>query len=604
MTAKEKYERRRDHYLRINQKYNKAINITSNLRLLVFISGIALSIFLLIVKYYFILGALFIVFVVSFGYLLFVHDKMFKARMYTSLLAKINEDSLKRLNGEWSTFSDDGKDFLDVSHEYAHDLDIFGNRSVFQWINSANTYLGRRALSGLLSGNKKDEVSIKARQEAVGELAGKLGWRQRFLCEGLVVSDGMKVPEKLISWATEEHGFYRKPWLGIAVKVLPIITILSLLLSLWIEVIPYYVSALFIVLQYFILLFKRGERKEIFNTADKFNKDISIYYKMLWQFERKKFKSVLINKISGKMAGNSGMPAYKQVKRLSKIIDSISNRHAPFYFVFNILTLWDYHNVVVLEKWKKKSGTHLRAWLEGMAEIEALSSLSIIKHDNPDWITPEISDEQESHFESLQMGHPLITSNRVCNHLGFNTPTKVLLITGSNMSGKSTLLRTAGINLVLGYAGAPVCAAAFRASVMDIHSCMRVSDDLGKSISSFYAELLRIKEILKEAKEGRKVFFLLDEIFKGTNSRDRHTGARVLIEELSKTKAIGMVSTHDFELCDLETKNSKIMNYHFEEYYKDNKIYFDYKLRNGVSNTRNAIYLMKMAGIDIDDSVL
>lgn len=604
MTAKEKYERRRDKYIKINEKYNKSINLISNLRLLVFIAGIALSVFLLIIKFYFILAALFIVFVVSFGYLLYAHDNMFKARMYTTLLVKINEDSLKRLNGEWNTFPDDGKEFLDTDHEYAYDLDIFGNRSVFQWINSANTYLGRRALRDLLSGCRKDEESIKARQEAVSELAGKLGWRQRFLCEGLVVSEGMKNPQKLISWSTEQHELYRKPWLGIVVKVLPIMTLLSLLLSLWIEVIPYYVPALFILLQYSILRYKRGERRDIFNTADKFNKDISIYYKMLRHFEGKKFKSVLINKISGEMAGNSRIPAYEQVRRLSKIVDSISNRHAPLYFVFNILTLWDYHNVVALEKWKQESGGQLQVWLEGLAEIEALSSLSIIKHDNPDWTTPEISDDQESHFEAMQMGHPLITSNRVCNHLSFKKPTKVLLITGSNMSGKSTLLRTAGINLVLGYAGAPVCAKAFSASVMDIHSCMRVSDDLGRSISSFYAELLRIKDILKEAKEGRKVFFLLDEIFKGTNSRDRHTGARVLIEELSKTKAIGMVSTHDFELCDLETTNSKVKNYHFEEYYRDNKIFFDYKLRNGVSNTRNAIYLMKMAGIDIDEGEL
>ncbi len=604
MTAKEKYERRRDYYLRINKKYNKAINIISNLRLLVFIAGIALSVFLLIIKYYFVMGAVFISFVVSFGYLLFLHDKMFKARTYTSMLAKINEDSLKRLNGEWDNFSDDGKDFLDLNHEYAHDLDIFGNRSVFQWINSANTFLGRRALSELLSGNKKDEESIKLRQEAVKELANKLGWRQRFLCEGLVVSDRMKDPEKLICWANEEHEFYRKLWLGIAVKVLPIITILSLAFSIWISIVPYYVPALLLILQYFILRYKRMERYEIFNTADKFSKDIGIYYKMLSRFEGKKFESVLLNEISVKMAGASGIPAYKQVNSLSKIIDSISNRHAPLYFVFNILTLWDYHNVIVLEKWKESSGAHLKAWLEGIADIEALSSLSVIKHDNPDWVTPEISDREVNYFEAQQMGHPLITSDRVCNPLSFNTPTKVLLITGSNMSGKSTLLRTAGINLVLGYAGAPVCASSFRASVMDIHSCMRVSDDLGKSISSFYAELLRIKEIIKEAKEGRKVFFLLDEIFKGTNSRDRHTGARVLIEELSKTKSIGMVSTHDFELCDLEANNPKIKNYHFEEYYKDNKIYFDYKLRKGVSTTRNAIYLMKMAGIDIDEDVL
>lgn len=603
MIAKEKYERRREKYAKLSQKYNKAINIISNLRLIVFISGIALTLFLFIVKYYFILAAIFIAFVFSFGYLMILHDKMFKARIYSSMLVKINEDSLKRLNGEWDTFLDNGKDFVDQNHEYAYDLDIFGNRSMFQWINVANTYLGRKALAGLLSANSKDAVKIRLRQEAVKELALKLGWRQKFLSEGLMVSDSIKPPETLISWANEGHEFYRKQWLGIVVKVLPTITILSLFLSVQTRIIPYYVPTLLIIVQFFILKYKNRERNVIFNTADKFNKDIGVYNKMIKLFEKKNFESVLVKEIRDKMIGKTGKPAYEQVNRLAKIIDSISNRHVPFYLIFNLLTLWDYHNMIVLEKWKYNSGIYLKEWLEGIGEVEALASLAIISHDNPDWVMPEISDGEKNEFEAFSMGHPLITTNRICNDLNFNSPTKALLITGSNMSGKSTLLRTAGINLILAYTGAPVCAKVFRASVMDIHSCMRVSDDLGKSISSFYAELLRIKEILKEAKEGRKVFFLLDEIFKGTNSRDRHTGARVLIEELCKTKSIGMVSTHDFELCDLEEKNLKIKNYHFEEYYKDNKIYFDYKLRNGVSTTRNAIYLMKMAGIDIDESV-
>lgn len=602
MVAKEKYERRMEKYFRRFEKYTLAINKISNLRLLVFIVGFVLTIFLFIIKYYIVMGAILIAFVVSFVYLMLSHDKLFKARLYSSTFVKINQDSLKRLSGEWDGFPDGGKDFLDQNHQYAYDLDIFGDRSLFQWISVANTYLGRKALGELLSGNSKDTAQIKRRQEAVKELSEKLGWRQKFLAEGLVVSENMKDPGKLISWANEEYEFYKKPWLAIIIKVLPAITILSLILAFSTEKLSYYIPGFFVLVQFFILKYKNRERTEIFKTSDKFSKDIGIYNKMLTLFEKKEFESKLIKEIRDKMAGKVRKPAYEQVNKLAKIIDSISNRNVPFYLIFNLLTLWDYHNMIILEKWKANSGRYLKEWLEGLGEIEALSSLAIIRHDNPDWVMPEILEDKTNDFEASNMGHPLISSNRVCNNLDFNSPTKVLLITGSNMSGKSTLLRTAGINLVLAYAGAPVCAKAFGASVMDIHSCMRVSDDLGKSISSFYAELLRIKDILREAKEGKKVFFLLDEIFKGTNSRDRHTGARVLIDELSKTKSIGMVSTHDFELCDLEQKSPKIKNYHFEEYYKDNKIYFDYKLRNGVSTTRNAIYLMKMAGIDIDES--
>jgi DNA mismatch repair ATPase MutS len=192
----------------------------------------------------------------------------------------------------------------------------------------------------------------------------------------------------------------------------------------------------------------------------------------------------------------------------------------------------------------------------------------------------------------------------VYNDLTIDGKFKVVLITGSNMSGKSTLLRTAGINLVLAYAGAPVCAKSFGASIMKIYTCMRIKDNLEESISSFYAELLRIKRIISEADSGERVFFAMDEIFKGTNSQDRHIGAKVLINKLSHTNSIGLVSTHDLELCDLEQKNDKIANYHFQEYYIDGSINFDYKLRIGPSTTRNALHLMRLAGIEVDEETL
>jgi len=603
MGAKEKYERRREKYTLLSEKYTKAIDTISNLRLLVFIAGIVLAVIFFAFKYYIIMAAIVIAFLVSFAYLMIYHDKLFRARHYSSILVKINEDSLKRLNGEWESFSDNGTDFLDRNHRYSFDLDIFGDRSLFQWINVAKTYMGRKALSELLLGRGKNPKEIKKRQEAVKELAAKLAWRQRLLAEGMLISDNAKDPQKLILWAKEQHEFYKRPWLAVVVKVLPVITVLSLILALSNEKVPFYIPIFLVITQYFMLKYKKWERYEIFQTADRFSKDIAVYDKMVRLFEKKDFQTDLLKEIQNKMVGETGKPAYEQINALLRIIDSISNRHVPLYGVFNLLTLWDYRNMIKLEKWKESSGKYLKEWLEGLGEIEAVSSLAIIRHDNPEWAVPEIYESEISGFEASNIGHPLITSDRVCNNLDFASPTKVLLITGSNMSGKSTLLRTAGINLVLAYTGAPVCAEAFRASVMDIHSCMRVNDDLGKNISSFYAEILRIKDILREAREGKKLFFLLDEIFKGTNSKDRHTGARILIEELSKTKSIGMVSTHDLELCDLEEKNTKIKNYHFEEYYRDNKIYFDYKLRKGVSTTRNAIYLMKMAGIDIDESL-
>ena len=229
----------------------------------------------------------------------------------------------------------------------------------------------------------------------------------------------------------------------------------------------------------------------------------------------------------------------------------------------------------------------------------AVASLSIISFDNPHWAEPEFIKDKMA-VNAKELAHPLLSESRVSNNAELGLPQSILLITGSNMSGKSTFLRTIGINLVLAYAGAPVCAESFSCSIMNIYTCMRISDSLEKNISSFYAEIIRIKSIVSAAKRGESIFFLLDEIFKGTNSLDRHLGAETLINRLSKESALGLVSTHDIELGELENKNSKIKNYNFQEYYKNDEIYFDYKLRAGVSTTRNAVYLMKLAGIEFE----
>ena len=275
-------------------------------------------------------------------------------------------------------------------------------------------------------------------------------------------------------------------------------------------------------------------------------------------------------------------------------------RHSQLYLIINILLLWDYRCLAAIEKWRTDSGVYLEDWIAVLAELEALASLAIISYDHPDWTQPQLYNDQPRLFAS-QIGHPLLSEDRVSNDIGTMRKGQVYLITGSNMSGKSTLLRTVGINLVLAYAGAPVCAKEFHCSIFNIYTSMRIRDDLRSNISSFYAELLRIKKMIDAAKRGESVFFLLDEIFRGTNSRDRHAGARVLVKQLSDEGAVGFVSTHDVELGNLADENNKIKNYHFREEYIEGQLHFDYKLRSGISNTRNAVYLMKMAGITVPD---
>jgi len=601
-SPKELYEKRKIAYDRLNTKQARASNIISNLRLLVIAAGFAVAIFLYVTHNFILLASIVILTIAAFIYLVAKHEKINKNEEYTALLSKINEDSVRRCTGEWTEFQDKGSEFIDENHYFSFDLDIFGTGSLFQYINTARTYLGRQKIKDLLTIHPENVEAILKRQKTVEELAGKLQWRQRFQSEGQVIQNKMQNPEDMFSWVGESNAFFRKPWVILGIKVLPAVTILLLIIAWATGRVPYLIPVIGLIAQCILLLLNRGERERSFKLAKKYREDINTYYYMIKSFEKQRFHSDCLKELQTSMRNSTSQTAYLQVDKLSKIIESLNNRGNMFYAVINILILWDLQNLVALEKWKESSGTYLKTWLNVIGSAEALASLSILRFDNPQWAMPDFMTTDVCIFEAKEMGHPLLTEKRVANNLEILPPVKSLLITGSNMSGKSTLLRAAGINLVLAYTGAPVCARTFRTSIMQLYTCMRVSDNLGKSISSFYAELLRIKNIVTVSNEGKSIFYLLDEIFKGTNSRDRHSGAKVLINKLCSVNSIGMVSTHDLELCDLEEENKAVRNYHFEEYYVNDRILFDYKLRKGSSTTRNAIYLMKLAGLEVDDT--
>lgn len=597
-TPRQTYQNREAKYSSIVVRQKKTERLLSNLRLLVFMAGLGIAIPLFAFRNYILLAPLVLIALV-FVILVVVHGRLVLRLKFTTLMQEINTRSLARLDGEWKSFSDDGCDFKDDGHSYSSDLDVFGPGSLFQWINCANTYIGRNKLRNLLAEPPGAKADILARQQAVKELAEKLPWRQEFLAEGLSVAGKVRDPEQMFNWAREVNPTLRKPLVTSLVRVCPILTVLLIIAGFGLNLIPQALPATALVLQFGALAYKSKLRTRMFDIAEFYAGDLRVYYKMLRHFEEHNWNAKYIKDIDSGLKNKAGISAFKQISKLSSLIDSIANRRNMVYFIINVLTLRDFHHLIALERWKQQSGDSLEGWFDALGQIEALASLAVIRFDNPHWAIPELDQGSMPQLEAKNLGHPLLKKG-ANNDLVISEKTKVLLITGSNMSGKSTLLRTAGINLVLAYAGAPVCAHSFRATIMEISTCMRVSDNLGESISSFYAELLRIKDIVAKAEVGKKVFFLLDEIFKGTNSLDRHTGAKVLINKLSQTNSIGMVSTHDLELCELEKENSKIANFHFQEYYKNGQIHFDYMLRSGPSTTRNALYLMKLAGIDID----
>lgn len=589
------YEKRQIVYNNLFKKQTKTINKISNIRLIVALAGVLSIVFLYIRNKYFLIYPISIAYIVLFTYLVIKHSKLKYNNKYFDLLGHINENGLQRLKGNWNQFKDTGLEFKDDNHSYSSDLDIFGQGSLFQYINTTTTYMGREILSKYLTQPCKNREGINKRQKAIEELSNKLSWRQRFMVEGLMINEELNNSEPLYGFFETKDETYTKPWVIIMARLLPIITIGCFLLYLF-EFIPYYIPSLVLLVQIFLYRFKFNKRSKELNLVYKYENDIKVYSKMLYRLDRGNFKSEYLLELKNKLIDDNKLTAYQQIKELETIVENISNRKNFYFLIINIMTLWDYQSMIALEDWKKKSGSLVRTWIETIGEFEALSSLANINYDNPKWIIPKITDK-EDYIMAKDIGHPLIIENPVCNDFKIDGQTKALLITGSNMSGKSTYLRTIGINLVLAYTGAAVFAKDLHCNIFNIWTCMRVSDNLEKNISSFYAELLRIKEIVNKSKTN-KVFFLLDEIFKGTNSHDRHEGAKILIKKLLRNKAIGLVSTHDLELGELEKEsNNKIKNYHFKEYYKDNEIYFDYKLNLGISTTRNAMYLINMIGI-------
>ncbi|UZQ50189.1 MutS family DNA mismatch repair protein [Clostridium kluyveri] len=614
------YKKRKIKYNLLFKKQEKYIGNLSNLRLATFVLGLMILIIMYILRRHFIFDFIVLVMIILFCYLTYLHKKMERKKNYLNVLYEINKTSIKRLEGEWKTFQDIGEDFIDKNHNYSYDLDVFGKGSLFQWINTAHTHIGRQKLKQILTEKPENKQNIYDRQSAVVELGQKIYFRQRLEAEGKVICNDKQNPQELFLWMKQRSNYILKNkviWILRILSVVTTITTLTLLVKILYYVlsvffgtyksepkifyiIPYYIPIFFILIQCIILRIKKEDRMKNLIIAEKYNCSIKAYKNMLTHIEKRKFKSKYIINLCKELY-NNGQNASKQIDVFSKICESIANRRNMLYFILNPILMIEYYWTISIEKWKIQSGNNFEKWINIIAELEALCSIAVIKYDNPNWSMPKIIDGPSKSI-AKNMGHPLLREKRVCNNLKLEETYPVMLITGSNMSGKSTFMRTIGINIVLAYAGAPVCAEQFYCTIMEIYSCMRINDNLGQSISSFYAEILKIKSIVEASKEGKKVLSLLDEIFKGTNSRDRHIGAITLVNQLNRTGNLGVISTHDLELGEMaKHKDSKIKNYHFSEYYRENKIYFDYKLKNGISSTRNAVYLMKLAGIKIGE---
>lgn len=535
--------------------------------------------------------------------LITVHGRYIEKIKLYRLLIEINVKSIARLNGEWTQFRDSAVEFIDTAHPFSYDLDLFGHGSLFQWINCAQTWYGRDILKKLFLQPGKNTEDIVNRQKAIVELSENIEWRQMLQAIGTSAKNPVKDPLEILEWAEEKKYIFSNDSAKAVTRILPLVTACAITLSAAVSSFPSLIALILIIIQSGMLLKGANKRKNIFAIAEKYSEILLQYSSMMRHIEQKKFSSPHLASLQKKLfSENSKLSATSSIQKLEQLTGLMKLRVSLLHAPVNIVTLWDLQCIISLEKWKKESGRHLREWLEIIGTFEALSSLSVISFDNPEWAFPSLTSD-EYQVTAVNAAHPLIhASSRVANNVSLLDRGSIILITGSNMSGKSTMLRTVGINLVLAYAGAPVCADRFTCSVMDIYTSMRISDSLEKSISSFYAELIRVKMIVEASKTGKPMVFFLDEIFRGTNTRDRKYGAVTVLKNLAKKGIAGFISTHDVELAELEKDTSlSVKNHYFMETYEGDKIIFDYRMRDGISTTSDAVFLMKMIGLEIEE---
>jgi DNA mismatch repair ATPase MutS len=586
------YQNKVVHYTELFNKINKRYNSISLLRLL----SIFLCLFMLF--YYIKTNDTFYVILVflsfvGFIFLMRVHSKLSFQKQLTTALLQINKNEITFLKREKIPF-ENGIEFNDFHHPYAYDLDIFGEHSLFQNLNRTATFIGKKTLASQLLEQFPNEAILE-NQEAINELKAKMEWRQDFLALAIVSDDTKQSYDSIIHWNSSKNNTlpkvlvflsYAIPTLFFGVLIAYLITSNTILLS--------YLTYIFIANMMVLGKSFKRIQSEI-AKADNIDKIIKQYSLLVEKIEKEKFQSKkLINLQQQLISKNATASVHiKQLSELFSRMDTISNLVTAT--LFNGTFLFNLHVLKALLKWKDNYSEELEKWIEIIGEFEALNSLANLAYNNPDFVFPEINSEYKIGFKNLS--HPLLNpSTRVGNDTHF-FPESFMILTGSNMSGKSTFLRSLGVNMVLGGIGSVVCASEGNIHPLPVLVSMRLSDSLADSESYFFAEIKRLKQIM-DALEDRPAFVLLDEILRGTNSDDKRNGTIEVVKKIIGKNAIGAIATHDIEVCLTTNEYPDILtNQCFEVEIQNNELHFDYKLRNGICKNKSATFLMQKMGV-------
>ncbi|HSI06423.1 MAG: DNA mismatch repair protein MutS [Myxococcota bacterium] len=570
--------------------------LVANARLVVFVAATALGIAALLGKVgawapYGVAAA-----ALAYVVLIFVHRGVDDRERRGRAAVAYDDRLLSRVGGTWQTAPRDGKAYAPPGHPYARDLDIFGQASLFQLLNETPTRSGEERLATWLA-SPADPKTIQIRQGAVKALAPRLAFRRELAVAAAAEGDDKVDPAALVRWAGDGSvGLTAIRWARWLPYVLVPLTLLTYLASRegWV---PRLVPIAAFLVQLLVAGAVRGALARFFVSIAIADRSLGRLRQTFARLETEAFEEAHLLEL--RRGGSGTLPASRALAKLDFWYGFAEARRSQLGPVLNVLLLWDLVMLFRISDWRDRFGGQAAAWVSGLAEIEALCALAGFAAEHPAAVFPEI-ESREPLVSARGLAHPLLEA-AVANDVDIRGSGHALLLTGSNMSGKSTLLRAIGVNVVLALAGAPVIAQSMRVAVLQLATSMRVEDSLERGVSFFYAEVQRLKLVLDLARDhAGACLFLLDELLLGTNTRERQLASREIVGRLLETGAIGVITTHDLDLTTLEAETQgRVVNAHFRDQLAEGKMAFDYKLRPGVVDTTNALKVLELAGITV-----
>jgi len=584
-------------YSLIVEGLKKRIHMMGSIRLGIFVAAL-ITLWFLRDKDWEVLTGIMLLYSLPFIALMIYHNKLQNRKNYAEGIILLNRNELNALDYDFSAF-DGAPEKSSAEHSFSLDLDLFGNNSLFQSINRTVTTLGKEELVDWFQEPLTDKALILNRAEAVKELSELTTLRQHFYVTGFLKPGDKKDPHLLTDLVSGKKTFTNNIVWKSLIWVIPAIWVI-LIVCTSLHLIPSFFLGIYLGISFIVSYLPAQAINKLYNKVNKMEKIFSVYSRLMKCIEGQAFQSDELNNISAQLINSGGMTASQSIRKLSGYIGGLDQRFSAAGLILNMLYLRDTRHAMHLERWIDTHHNNVSVWLNALSRFDAYCSLGSFAFNHPDYIYPEIA---ETYFvmKGDDLGHPLLNRN-VCirNNIDIKKNPFFLIITGANMAGKSTYLRTVGVNYLLACIGAPVFASSLTVYPAQLVTSLRTSDSLVSNESYFFAELKRLKMIIDRLKEGEEMFIILDEILKGTNSVDKQKGSIALMKQLIRYKTCGIIATHDLVLGTLEEEfPDEIKNYRFEADIENDELSFSYLLREGIAQNMNAYFLMKKMGITV-----